>query len=251
MTGLTVDSEVWIRRFHASAADGAARVPLVCFPHAGGSASYFHTLSRLLSPTVEVLAVQYPGRQDRRAESAVDDVRELAAGVVAALEPWADRRPAYFGHSMGAIVAFEAARISEPTVLFASGRRAPSTHRSEAFHLLDDDALIAETKRLSGVSAALLDDLEMRELVLPPLRADYRAIETYRPGRDAVVATPVEVLLGDRDPRVTEYEARAWEAHTTGEFACTVFRGGGHFYLSDRTDELAALITDRLARLPR
>lgn len=250
MTGLMVDSEVWIRRFHAPAPGEPERTPLVCFPHAGGSAAYFHGLSRLLSPAVEVLAVQYPGRQDRRGEAPMEDVREIAAAVVAALAPWAGRRPAYFGHSMGAVVAFEAARLSEPSVLFASGRRAPSTHRAEAFHLLDDDALIAETERLSGVSSELLADPELRELVLPPLRADYRAIETYRPEPGAVVRAPVEVLVGDRDPRVDETEARAWAAHTTGEFGCTVIPGGGHFYLADRTTELAALITRRLARLP-
>ncbi|MFC7796040.1 thioesterase II family protein [Streptomyces cinereoruber] len=248
MTGLTADSDVWIRRFHPPAAGEPERTPLVCFPHAGGSAASFHGLSGLLAPAgIEVLAVQYPGRLDRRSEAPMEDVREIAASVVAALSPWADRRPAYFGHSMGAAVAFEAARLSEPRMLFASGRRAPSTHRAEAFHLLDDDALIAETVRLSGVSAELLADPETRDLVLPPLRADYRAIETYRPEPDAVVRVPVEVVLGDRDPRVTEEEARAWQAHTTGEFGCTVVPGGGHFYLTDRTDELVALITGRLA----
>ncbi|MDT9693391.1 alpha/beta fold hydrolase [Streptomyces sp. P9(2023)] len=251
MTGSMVDSDVWIRRYHPPASGGPERIPLVCFPHAGGSAGYFYGLSRRLSPAVEVLAVQYPGRQDRLAEAPVEDVRELAARIVAALEPWAGRRPAYFGHSMGALVAFEAARLSEPAVLFASARRAPSIQRAETFHLLDDDALIAETRRLSGVSAELFAEPGMRELVLPPLRADYRALAGYRPSPDAVVGAPVEVLLGDRDPRVTEEEARAWEPHTTGEFACTVFPGGDHFYLADRTDELATLITRRLARLPR
>ncbi|MGW4184810.1 thioesterase II family protein [Streptomyces albidoflavus] len=247
MTGLTVDSATWIRRYHPPAPGAPEPVPLVCFPHAGGSASYFHGLSRLLSPAVEVLAVQYPGRQDRRAEAPATDVRELAAAVVAALGPWAERGPAYFGHSMGAAVAFEAARLSPPSVLFVSGRRAPSAPRDEAFHLLDDDGLIAETRRLDEASAAVFADPELRELVLPPLRADYRTIETYRPEPDSVVEAPVEVLVGDRDPRVTEAEARAWQAHTAGKFRCTVFRDGGHFYLADRTDEVAALVSGRLS----
>ncbi|MET7711451.1 alpha/beta fold hydrolase [Streptomyces sp. NPDC005407] len=253
MAGIIVDSELWIRRYHSLPAGGEERIGLVCFPHAGGSASYFHALSGLLSPAVEVLAVQYPGRQDRRAEAPADDLRELASGVIAALEPWADRPLAYFGHSMGALVAFEAARRLPPQVLFVSGRRAPSTHRPEAFHLLDDDGLVAETEALSGTDARLLADPEMRELILPPLRADYRAIETYSPDADAVVETPLEALLGDRDPRVTEEEARAWSAHTTGEFALNVFPGGGHFYLSDQdyAADLAALITRRVARPAR
>src|ERR1700712_4687720 len=115
----------WIRRFHESP---GASARLVCFPHAGGAATYFYPLSRTLAPSIEALAVQYPGRQDRRAEPCVDDIHELADLVAPALLEWADRPLALFGHSMGATLAFEVAGRLEkagvrPAGLFVSGRR--------------------------------------------------------------------------------------------------------------------------------
>ena len=137
----------WIRRYHP-APDAAAR--MLCLPHAGGSASFFFPMSRDLTPRVEVLAVQYPGRQDRYQEpclTSVDDFADQIGAALADLE-WADgadgERPlALFGHSLGASVAFELTRRLEaagrkPAVLFVSGRRAPSRHRTDTVHLRPD-----------------------------------------------------------------------------------------------------------------
>lgn len=251
MAGLPVVSDQWIRRYQRGQAGAPEhRTPrLVCFPHAGGAASYFLGLSRLLSPATEVLAVQYPGRQDRRAEPALDDIHALADGISAALAPWADEPLAYFGHSMGAAVAFEVARRLPPRVLFASGRRAPTSQGGEQVHLMDDEGLLAEVATLSGTDTRVLDDPEMRALILPALRADYRAIETYVPGEDAVLEAPIEVLIGDRDPRVTEAQAKAWSVHTTGDFDLHVFPGGGHFYVADFQEELADLLARRIGAI--
>src|SRR5947207_7750544 len=108
MTALVSDDGLWIRRFHP-APPGTPR--LVCLPHAGGSASFYFPVSRALSPAVDVLAVQYPGRQDRRHERCVDNIPELAAQVLAVLRPWLTGPTALFGHSMGASLAFELARL--------------------------------------------------------------------------------------------------------------------------------------------
>lgn len=104
------DNGLWIRRFHPRP-DGDVR--LVCLPHAGGSASFFFPVSQAMPPSVDVLCVQYPGRQDRRAEPVIDSIPDLADQVFAALLPWADRPLAFFGHSMGATLAFEVARRLE------------------------------------------------------------------------------------------------------------------------------------------
>ena len=227
--------EPWIRRYHP-AGGGAAR--LACFPHAGGSASFYHPASAALAPEIEVLAVQYPGRQDRRREPALDSVPELAERAAAALRPWTDRPLALFGHSMGALVAFEvawrleAAGLAEPLVLLASGRRAPSRYRDERVHLRDDDGVLAEVRSLGGTEAALLADPELRAMVLPALRADYTAVETYRCPPDRLLRAPVVALVGDADPKTTVDEAGAWADHTTGGCALRTFPGG-HFYLSD------------------
>ncbi|MDF5757187.1 alpha/beta fold hydrolase [Spongiactinospora sp. TRM90649] len=240
----TTDDDLWIRRFHP-APDAGAR--LVCLPHAGGSASYYHPVSAALSPAIDVLAVQYPGRQDRRAEPCVENIEELADGIVGALRPWTDRPFALFGHSMGAVLGFEVTRRLErediaPLMLFASGRRAPSTRRAESVHLRDDDGLVAELKRLNGTDSSVLADEELLRMVLPATRSDYRAIETYAGDPGAVLNTPITVLTGDNDPKTTLDEARAWSGHTTGEFEMRVYPGG-HFFLTRHARRINAELT--------
>ncbi|MFE3197659.1 thioesterase II family protein [Embleya sp. NPDC055664] len=239
-------SDTWIRRFHPA----ADRVPrLVALPHAGGSASFWFPLSAALKERVEVLGVQYPGRQDRRAEPLIEDIETLAERITEALDPWLDEQLPLilFGHSMGAVLGFEVARRLRipPAALIASGRRAPDRQRDERVHLLDDAGLAAELRSMSGTDASLLANDEVLRMVLPALRADYRAIETYRCTPGAPLECPITVLIGDRDPKVTLDEATAWRDHTNGTFALHTFTGG-HFYLTDHQAAVTARIADAI-----
>lgn len=234
----------WIRRF-VQAPQAAAR--LLCLPHAGGSASYYLPVAKALAPAVEVLAVQYPGRQDRRAEPCLSSCQEMADGVFAALKPYLDKPLTVFGHSMGASVAYELVRRLEdagvrPTALFASGRRAPHLVTDEGIHRLDDKGLTAEVQMLGGAGSHLLDDPEILAMVLPSIRSDYTAAETYRPTPGPKLATPVFSFVGDADPKVTPDEARAWAEYTTGGFTARVFPGD-HFYV----DTNAAAVIEAIA----
>jgi surfactin synthase thioesterase subunit len=248
-----VSDELWIRRYEP-AQEGAVR--LVCLPHAGGSASFFLPVARALAPAVDVLAVQYPGRQDRHAEKCVSDVRELAGHVFDVLKSWTDGPLALFGHSMGASVAFELALLLErelgvsPVVLFASGRRAPSRHREETVHLRDDEGLVAEMKRLSGTDARVLGNEDLLRMVLPAIRSDYRAAETYRYQPGPKLKCAVTALVGDADPKVSVDEARAWTDHTEGAFELHTFTGG-HFYLVDELAAVLTVLSDGLSRAER
>lgn len=243
-----LSQNVWMRRYHPADRDA---VRLVCFPHAGGSASYYFPLSRALAPRVEVLAVQYPGRQERSREVASGCIHELADRIAEAAEGWLGRPTAFFGHSMGATLAFEVAHRLERDVafdllhLFVSGRRAPSRVRSENLHELGDDAIVAELRRHNATDDRLLTDRDMLRMIMPVLRGDYRAIETYRENPGTRVRCPMTVLVGDADPLVTRDEAEAWRAHTSGPTAVRYFPGG-HFYLNEQPDEVLATVTDVL-----
>jgi surfactin synthase thioesterase subunit len=246
-THTTTQTGAWIRRFHP-APQAAHR--LVCFPHAGGSASFYFPVSRALAPGADVLAIQYPGRQDRRHEPCLDSIGALADAVVEELADWFDRPVTFFGHSMGASLAFEVARRLEAggTVLhglFASGRRAPSTVRDERVHLLDDDALVEDISRLSGTDTQVLGDPEILRMILPSIRADYRAAETYRYTPGAALSCPLFALTGDDDPQVTLAEAHAWGEHTSGAFEVRVFPGG-HFYLNSQAAQVMGALTAHL-----
>lgn len=242
------DEGLWVRRYRPVR---NPRLRLVCFPHAGGAATAFLSLARGLDETVEVLAVQYPGRQDRRHEPFIPSVSGLVEQVLPELGRWADRPLALFGHSMGATVAFEVARrlrdtgAGVPVHLLVSGRRAPTAVRRDVAHLLDDEALIAEVAELEGTDTAVLRNEELLRMALPAIRNDYRAAATYEyvPGR--ALDCPVTVLTGDRDPNVSLEEARAWQELTTGPFALHAFPGG-HFYLNDRIDDVCGTVTRAL-----
>ncbi|MEZ7006289.1 thioesterase II family protein [Streptomyces sp. AD55] len=237
----------WIRRFHPAP---DARGRLVCFPHAGGSATYYFPVAQALSPATDVLAIQYPGRQDRRAEPCVEDIEELAGLIVEELRPWGDVPLAFFGHSMGATVAFEVARRLEaegtpPLALFVSGRRAPSRVREETVHLADDDRLIDDITRLSGTDSAVLSDPEILRMILPAVRSDYKAAETYRFRPGPPLGSEVVALVGDHDPQVTVEEAGSWREHTTGPFELKVYPGG-HFFLDAHMPAILDLIRGHL-----
>ncbi|MET8008526.1 alpha/beta fold hydrolase [Streptomyces sp. NPDC005271] len=251
MTSIARGADAWIRRYQ-EAPD--SEIQLLCFPYAGGSASYFLPLSKALTPSVEVRAVQYPGRQDRYREPCVEHLHTLADAVVQALreiDGLFDKPLALFGHSMGATLAYEVALRLEkglgvtPAVLFASGRRGPSTHRDENVRLRDDDGLVRELRLLDGTNGAVFQDEELLRMALPAIRGDYSAIETYRCVPGERVSCPITVLTGDADPKTTIDEARAWQEHTTGAFELQVFPGG-HFFLNDQVPVVVKTVAERL-----
>ncbi|MFF0648037.1 thioesterase II family protein [Streptomyces tendae] len=243
-----VDTGVWIRRYRPAPDAG---VRLLCLPHAGGAASYYVPVAAALAPAADVLAVQYPGRQDRRSEEPLGDLRELADRVADAVGDGDERPLAVFGHSMGALLGYEVAlRLEEagrgPVRLFVSGRRAPSAVRpSEDMHKRTDGALLDGVRRLSGTDAQVFEDEELVRMVLPAIRADYRAVETYEPRPGDRVRCPVTVLTGDDDPMATVEEAHAWSAHTEGPTDLHVFPGG-HFYLNDRAADVLTVVRAHL-----
>ncbi|MFG1915829.1 thioesterase II family protein [Micromonospora sp. NPDC048898] len=248
MTVLTrgpVSDDPWLHRVAVGDPDA---VRLVVLPHAGGSASYFAALARELATDFDVVIVQYPGRQERRREPALRTIAALADGVFGACGA-PDRPTVLFGHSMGAVVAFETAvRMEQAGAtgllgVIASGRRGPAVVGHEDVHRRGDAGLIAELRALSGTAAAVFDDEDIIAMILPALRADYRAVETYEMSPGTRLRTPVSILVGDADPRVSVAEAGAWSDVTDGGSRLRTFPGG-HFYLDQHRAGVATAIRE-------
>ncbi|MBY8843595.1 thioesterase II family protein [Streptomyces sp. SP2-10] len=251
MTNALTARQLWIHRFHAAPRDTAPT--LVCFPHAGGSASYFRPLAGALGPVAEVLSVQYPGRQDRLSEEPITSIPRLADEILTVLESLPRRRLVLFGHSMGACVAFEVARRIERGSslellgLVASGRTAPPTLRDTKVRHMDDDGVIAEIRRLNGTDDRLLLDDDIIRMIMPAIRGDYLAVESYRYEPGPALRSPISVLVGDQDPQVSVTEAEEWRDQTEGGFTLRTFPGG-HFYLAEQKAQVARALTEDLAR---
>ncbi|MCX2954720.1 thioesterase II family protein [Lentzea sp. NEAU-D7] len=240
-----VQGDRWSRKFHTTSEEAPH---LVCFPYAGGSAGWFARLSAHLAGDVRVSSIQYPGRLDRLHEQPIGDLHVLADEVVAALDT--SRPVSLFGHSMGAVVAFEVARrlqaASVPVPhLFVSGRSAPHLLRNAGVHLMSDDDLITVIESLGGVPPGVLRDAELRAMVVPVVRNDYRAIETYRCAPAALITAPITALAGTDDPLVPVPAASEWTRHTTGTFAMHELPGG-HFFPVGQWETVAALVRRRL-----
>ncbi|MGR4879950.1 thioesterase II family protein [Streptomyces sp. LARHCF249] len=234
--------------------DPDAETRVITFPHAGGSASFFRHWAQHLGPGFALQSVQYPGRENRLAEPLVPSMGQLAQGVAEALADGSGdaRETVFFGHSMGAAVAYETLRLLEArgsspvTRLCVSGRELRAVAEPAAHGVpgaRDDEQLMASMTRLGGTRSAVLDDPDLREMVLGIVRNDYLLIDTYRPDPGAApLRAEVLALTGDRDPQVDLGRIDAWASVTTGAYARHVFPGG-HFYLTDHAPGLLRLVT--------
>ncbi|MFF2810205.1 thioesterase II family protein [Streptomyces sp. NPDC058000] len=242
----------WLRTHRPVA---APRIRLICFPHAGGTASFFRNWHQWAPEDWEMSAVRYPGREERIAEPCHDSMAELAGRLADALVPVMDVPTVFFGHSMGASVAHEvtallAARGARtPRALFVSGRAAPDRLRRTGAGELADDELLARVAGLGGPGAELLQDPELRDLVLPPIRADYQLLEAYAAGPKApAVDVPVTAYFATDDPGPSPDDVRAWSNLTTAGCETRAF-SGGHFFLVPHERDVVRDMSDRLAAL--
>ncbi|GLZ00501.1 alpha/beta fold hydrolase [Actinoplanes sp. NBRC 103695] len=239
----------WLRRPHPRPEPSAR---LVCLPHAGGSAGAYNSWPARLPARIELVAVQYPGRQDRLAEPCARSVTEIADALVPALAGLADQPLYLFGHSMGALVAYELAiRLEsgggpDPAGLFVSGQLAPHRFSPPPEGALDDAGVEAEARASGWSDPMVFDHPELRELVLPALLADVRAALSYHRPDPVRLRCPIAAYGGTGDPGDVTAELTAWGETTTGPSAWRAF-DGDHFYLQAREAELIADILSRMS----
>jgi pyochelin biosynthetic protein PchC len=227
--------------------DGAPGPAVLCFPHAGGCASFFRPWGPLLG-TARVHAVQYPGREDRFDDPHPPSLAALAETVAAEVLAGPERYPVLFGHSMGAYLAFEVAHLLEqagepvPTLVVSSAA-APALRPPVPFESATD--VLAYLDGYEPVSAEVRADEELLDLVLGYVKEDLRLVSHYREHAGKRVRARLLALAGADDVPGIRDGVAGWAEHTEGGFALTTVPGG-HFYL--RGDPPLPLLAAEAAR---
>jgi Predicted thioesterase involved in non-ribosomal peptide biosynthesis len=230
---------------------------LFCFPYAGGGASIFRQWQEYMPDGVQVCGVQLPGRENRITESPHTDLRLLVEHILVGLRPFLNKPFAFFGHSLGAKIAFELARLlrkkhqPQPRHLFVAGSRAPHLLETCPLHQLPDHSFIEELRRYEATPEVLLENKELMAFYLPLLRADFTVDETYAYAEEVPLQCPLTVYGGLADKEVTREELEAWQQHSTDVFCCRMFAGNHFFIKSAQELVFAELRRDIFRMLPQ
>jgi len=236
--------------------NSSARMRLFCCPYAGGAANVFRTWPDRLPPETEVCAVELPGRWTRLREPPIASMSSLVEAAVAGLAPGLDRPFALFGHSLGALIAFEIARQlrrtggPSPTCLIVAGCHAPqvsTTHRP-LYQLPTDEFLRVMNERYGGIPRAVLEDSELLRVILPAMRADIEAFETYSYSQEPPLDLPICAFGGLADTLAPPPSVHAWCHQTSVSFTSHMFHGG-HFFFHDTEREFFEVLSSELGRI--
>ncbi len=226
---------------------------LICFPFAGGSASFFRSWQIELAPDIEICAVQLPGRETRFGEAAYTEVTAAVDALLPAIFGHLDVPTALFGHSLGAVLAYEiTARLQSagrpPRHLFVSAHRAPHLPESRPpLHQLPQEEFVQALRRFNGTPELVLQDPELMDLFLPILRADLQMdFDYFQPTCDAL-EVPITAFAGRQDRMSPVRGVQAWEQHTRAEFRMHLC-DGEHFFLRESRQEVLAIIRSTLSR---
>lgn len=224
---------------------------LICLPYAGADIYTYRNMQRNMAETIEVVRVELPGRGARSNEPLLTDLHEIVTDLFDHVRPALSQPYAFFGHSMGAMLAYLltrriiAAGMPAPRHLFCSGFKGPSLRVNETQrHLLPRRAFYDMLRRMGGIQDELLDDQDAMEYFEPILRADFQALDVhvYRAGDPFAIGTTI--LLG-REDTVTSEQAQAWQKETTSPVEVIWFPGG-HFFIFENLAEVGTLISRTL-----
>jgi surfactin synthase thioesterase subunit len=251
---LTTAGSGWI--FRSPAAPGK-RLRLFCFPYAGGAASVYRTWGPDLPAHVDVCPIQLPGRGSRFREAPFRLIGDLVTAAADALRPSLEPPYVLFGHSMGALIAFELTRelrrrgAAMPALLVVSGHPAPQRPDPDPpiGHLSDPEFLHELQTRYDGIPPEVLAEQELLQLLLPVLRSDILVIESHSYRDEPPLPCPIACFGGEEDGHVQREDLEAWREQTALDCTVRFFRGGHFFLESERAAVLAAL-GDELSRTP-
>jgi medium-chain acyl-[acyl-carrier-protein] hydrolase len=226
-----------------------SRIQLYCLPHAGGTAHIFRRWPTLLRADIDIRALDYPGHGRRIGQPVLDTIERIARSVSDEIMSRSHDRPyALFGHSMGSLVAFEtchvlaARKVAMPSLLIACGHRAPRLPRSSpAMADAPHSEFVAHLRELGATPPELFSAPDLLELILPVLRTDFRACESYTPPHRPRLPVPMVVYGGLGDEDTSRDTLQAWQQETTGTCTVRMFPGG-HFFINDRANQVISAL---------
>ncbi|MCL5670566.1 MAG: alpha/beta fold hydrolase, partial [Acidobacteria bacterium] len=205
-----------------------------------------------LPADVEVCPVQFPGRGTRLMETPFAQIWPPVQALAQALAPLLDKPFAFFGHSLGALFGFELARQLrrqsgvQPVRLFVSADLAPQIpHRGRPIHALPEGEFLDELRRLNGIPQKVLEDVELMQIMLPVLRADFAVYETYAYSAEPPLNCPISTFGGLQDDRVSRGDLEAWRDQTSVSFSLRMFPGD-HFFLHAAQPLLLQALSEEL-----
>lgn len=208
---------------------------------------------RKLPSDIELCAIQLPGRSNRLAEPSYTNILAIARAIAAEIVPLLDMPFAFFGHSMGAVIGFELARLLRaegrplPLHLFVSGRQAPQIPDDDPVtYNLPNHEFINELRRLNGTPKEALEHPELMELLSPIIRADFEAIQTYEYIPDKPLDCPITAFGGLQDRDVSRENLEAWRQQTTSSFLLRMLPGD-HFFVNSARDVIITIVAQTLA----
>jgi surfactin synthase thioesterase subunit len=229
-----------------------AKIRLFCFPYSGAGASVFYPWVKILPEEIEICPVQYPGRGNRFAEPLYDDLRPLVSALFNAIDPILDKPFAFFGHSLGALIAFELARMIQQVrdvravhYIFSSNAAPHLTDDLPRIHHLPDDEFIRRIASLNGTDPEIFRNRELREMIIPVLKADFKICETYQYESLGNLESPITVMGGIQDNDVQREHLEGWRELTVCDFSLRLFPGG-HFYINEQQMLLLQIIAKLL-----
>jgi medium-chain acyl-[acyl-carrier-protein] hydrolase len=229
-----------------------AQLRLFCFPFAGGTASVFHRWADP-GPSVEMLSIQYPGRETRFREPPCHRLRTLVDSLGPVILPLLDRPYAFFGYSLGALLSFELARwlrragAPAPLGLMLAAGMPPGRPWRRITHTLSQEDFTAELHRYAGTPPEVLAHPELLEMLLPMLRADFEMVETHIVTPEPPLSVPFAVWGGAEDEQPSPQALEGWRDYTSSDFMLQLFPGG-HFFLQSSSNILREALVRTMAR---
>ena len=223
-------------------------IRLFCFHYGGGSASAYRDWAKDLIEHVDLVAVQLPGRESRFGEPLLDNVSQVATELYKNFNSYLEKPFVFFGHSIGALIAFEFVRllrkngVPQPKHLIVSSTKAPQVPLKKApIHHLPDPELIEKIREYNGIPSNILEDQELMSIFLPIIRADFSISETYQYTAEKSLTCPITALGGLNDDSFDQADLIKWEEQSISQFEYYLLPGD-HFFIRSSYQEVITIV---------